>query len=156
MRRIDDFMVDRVFQPIADRLEVWKNCYGLAAFLATGSIACYLVAFFYPPFNKISVRCVLVILCVCSLSSVRNCHNLERRLATNVVSPDRIAYLPWRMVALVINVQNTMFAVSGTVGGKIYFVAWLAYTCSIYFCACQRRPPRREVSRSPVLSGASS
>lgn len=156
MRRIDDFMIDRVFQPIADRLEVWTNCYALAAFLATGSIVCYLVVFFLPPFDPV-LRCVLVLLCLCAFSNLRHCHDLERRLATNTVPPDRVTYWHWRLLALALVAENTMFAfMPSTTGAKIYSVSWCAWTCSLYFCACQRRPPRREVSRSPIVSGASS
>ena len=154
MRRLDDFLIDRVFQKIADALHRHASCYAIAGFLMTGyglsavmamvdwfvhdyiaaPVLLFVFMLFYPPFIIRAVR-------------------LERRWASgdNALPNDRITGCIQRTLALfwtAIPVPiDAMQLLAGLQLAAIFNLGWLLYLAGLYFLACTPKRPRRQTQR---------
>lgn len=148
IRAIDDFMVDRVFQPISDALARWVSCYGIAAFLLTGAIPLAFAAavmrwswYAIPPgFLGVMWACRLV-----------QMHQMDTAACSDVLPTERIRDALLRPVFLPFCVYDLMFEILTEVPFDIWLwnQAWLLYTLAIYFMACRKLPPKPRRSHVP-------
>lgn len=147
IRYIDDTLIDRVFQPVADRCAQHASCYALAAFLLTGcglaALASAVVAdgTLYRCLNLIIVPCIAVVL-------VR-ANYLDRAPPSDVMPIERIQYVNWRTANLFIAILD-LESVVGTPTLRIALNAamWLLLTAAMFFMACRRLPPAARRARA--------
>lgn len=146
MWRADSYLIDRVFQPIADALARVTSCYGLAGFLSVGGILSFVAAQVYVG------NYVLAAVLGASWSWVPLCASrLEQRPLTNVMSTIRIVQFPCRCISVYCLIMHSLltylimhiYTVLGCFG-------WVLLVLAQYFLACQRRPPLRQRARVPI------
>ncbi len=151
MRRLDDFLIDRVFQPVADALARWISCYGLAAFLLTGAVLAMITAIALSP----DVRSVgVVLLSVVWVVRLIEAHQLDQRASSDVLPAERIRDVYWRPAYLAVVVYDLMveiFSLSD-LRDLMFNQGWLLNTLAVYFMACRKQPPKQR--RAHVPAGA--
>lgn len=140
MRKIDDFLIDRAFQPAADWLEPRISCYGIAAFLATGSTVAYIASF------TDGATWVVMLLAAMNLPNIIRFHRLDEKAITDVAPAIRVVNAFWRLVAVSFVAFDVTCWVTRTWPLNVYLSdsGWMLYTAASYFSACRRHPPRRE------------
>ncbi len=149
MRRIDDFLIDRVFQPVADALARWASCYGIAAFLLTGAILAMITAIALAP----DVRSVgAVLLSVLWVVRLIEAHRLDRRASSDVLPAERIRDVYWRPAYIAFVVCDLMAETFGLsdLRDLVFNQGWLLNTLAVYFMACRKQPPKQRRARVPT------
>lgn len=143
MRRIDDWLIDSVFQPFADRLPAWMSCYGVAAFLLTG-LGLEQIAYCMLRQNWIG----LLLLSTWMPYTVTHVYRLDRLPARNVAPVDRIArfvlraaYLLWLLPCIPIAVCFASDSVD-----QLSLATWLVIGPIEYLIACRKNPPKEKRS----------
>lgn len=144
IRKLDDWLIDEVFQRVADRLAAIACCYSIAAFLFTGFI---LGAGFDYTLQQDYVGLALL-----SLWAPRRCWQAYRRVGeplSNVMPIDRVAYFYLRVL---MGALSTIFMVMAlSMLGRMREVPWLIMVAAEYFMACRRRPPIERRSHVPSM-----
>lgn len=153
MRAIDGFLIDRVFQPLADRLARWVSCYGIAAFLLTGFML-YHVAFYV-------YREEMVGLCLTALwlpGLTWRAYDLDRNPPLGVLPAERITRYASRCgnLLLILPITVLELCASSSLFETINQVGWLILIPAECFMACRANPPaqRRTFARDVVGSEA--
>jgi hypothetical protein len=138
MRRVDNFLIDRAFQPLADTMARWVSCYGIAAFMLTGVFLAkasdYVVNRDYFPLVLMLIYLPFVTL---------RAYQLDAEPERSVLPPERATMFWFRMFSLLTNPLDVL-AVAMAVNwwDRIRFGAWLLLTPALYFMACRRNPPK--------------
>lgn len=145
--KVDDFLIDRVFQRIADNLDRWVSCYGIAAFLMTGFALEQIAYRILRQSNLIEWLWYLWIPFV-----VADAYKRERSAKVSDILPPRrwfdrfmrctLVFLTWILGAF-----SAIPLPTDKLIDRINLVAWAFYTVSLYFMACCRKPPRRQAVR---------
>ncbi len=149
MRRLDDFLIDRVFQPIADALARWTSCYGIAAFFLTGAILAMITSIALEP----SMRSVgAVLLSVVWVIRLIEAHLMDRRGYSDVLPEERILHVYWRPVYVAFVVFDLIREAFGwdDFRNLILNQGWLLNTLAVYFMACRKQPPKQRRARVPA------
>jgi hypothetical protein len=148
LHTIDDWIIDRAFQPISDRLARYMSCYGIAAFLLTGVILSNL-AYAVHDYSWVT----LVILPVWSLPLLIEAYHHDAAPVSNVLPIFRIKYFFWRMIQLVLIPNNILLAItSSDVWDSQRWAAWTIVTAVLYFMACRRNPPKPRRAKAPITA----
>lgn len=150
MRRIDAFLIDRVFQQVADVFERWVSCYGLAGFLATGAIIGIAIAGFgnWLRSDHFTLACDGIL----AFGAVRNWRKADQAAKSaprNVMPVFRIEMFRERMWALFWAPFGCVLLVAGSFWGRGFAGYLLLHVAAIYFLACRRRPPARQRQEAP-------
>lgn len=149
-RAIDDFLIDRVFQPISDRLERWISCYGIAEFLMTGYIV---EATVFRVFAEPKLVWHVPVFMFIGWGFFRRARKLDRSGPLDVIPAGRITELwvrmAWIASCLFLAVPLLLVGV-GFFGGIDTATIFFAPAASEYFLACRRRPLKPKRSRAPA------
>lgn len=153
MRQVDDFLIDRIFQPIADSLARWASCYAIAAFLLTGfTLAETVICVVFDQW----ITLVLSALWVPFL--LMECYTLQRKSLCDVTPDNRIKLRTFRPLVLLLSVAGVPMAIFLEVNDLWYWLwihdQWLL-VIGVYFMACHMIPPRRQRQTAPHWVAAS-
>ena len=146
LRRLDDFLIDRVFQKIADAAARWVSCYGIAAFLLTGAglmkVADYSV-------NRDWFG--LAFLSLWAPGIAYRAYQLDAKASASVLPPDRVGAMGWRLWSVATNPLDLLCLLTAqTWWDYPRFGAWFLVTPALYFMACRRNPPKEKRAVVPV------
>jgi hypothetical protein len=144
-RKIDDWIIDQVFQKISDALVRWMSCYAIAAFLLTGTILLRITAHMFDGYWAL-----LFFDAIWLPFRLLDAHTMDREPVRDVLPIERIAWMPGRFFWLSLAV----------LGFPVFFLQrdhavlalesgdWLL-VMALFFMACRRRPPAQQKSRAP-------
>jgi len=145
-RTIDDFIIDRIFQPISDTLASLVSCYAIGAFLMTGGLMFsfawdvqaqhWVNLFFDVTFGPLYLYWA---------------HRMQNEPIRNVMPTNRIALLPVRIFLVVLCLFGSIPAIVINLAQGIWIEAThnfsgICMTAAFYFLACRRLPPTRRAS----------
>jgi len=155
MRRLDDFLIERVFQKIADALCRWRSCYGIAAFLLTGGSAVLVGvgAFTLIRFENWLLLAFLPLMGFWSYHKTKSAYDLDAawHQGKEALPVDRIRDAVLRVVWLVIMVfhgtQVLLLLETQTALSLAYYAGWCLFTFGLYFLACTPKRPRQQIQR---------
>lgn len=148
MRRLDDFIIDRVFQPIADRLARYWSCYAIAAFILTGFDLEHAAFYIYKEdYVWIAVAAMWL------APMTYRAYQLESQPVRNVLPLERIQFLALRLL----NAAFTPFVLLAVfllpVGIRtIDDIGWAAMVVALYLMACRKNPPRQQRAKAPAFA----
>lgn len=145
--RCDNFLIDKAFQPAADRLATCASCYQIAADLFLGAAICGAV--------DAVVREHTWILRFVALGFALFCL-LWRREARKEGARTRIGFCPqFRITGYITRWMYLMWTAFLLVSDLLTLsvspidLAFLLLTAGTYFMACTRRPPMRQEAKIP-------
>jgi hypothetical protein len=157
--RLDSFLVDRIFQPLADALARWTSCYGIAAFLLTGVIFGQVAGYIW-----MEKWAYAISMPIWSLMKCIQAYELERRPPSDVLPIERIQGQIWagRPGLLLIEIfAQPMILLIPPPDGKVMWIyeqeSWWVVIIACYFMACRRNPPKPRRAKIPgnvVLAGS--
>jgi hypothetical protein len=149
LRWADDFLIDRVYQPVADRLAGWISCYGIAAFLLTGFAISRIV---YLVHNGSEWWYWLLSLWI--FLAVADAHSQDRATPTNVVPNERIRTLSCfnRLMLTLIAFMAVTGFLNYDVWQWVENVGWFGAWVAFYFLACRRMPPKPKRVKAPMFA----
>lgn len=139
--RIDSFLIDRVFQPISDRLARIASCYAIAAFLLTGALPLNFIIGWITEFWP---SVILAVLWMPYL--IYRAYKLESSSISEVQPTDRFEHIHMRMFLLVVQTLGSpwdiLFLYAGNYLDFLDTCSWWLIICAMYFMACRRNPPK--------------
>lgn len=145
--KIDDWLIDRVFQRISDGLARFASCYAIAAFLLTGAALGH--------WGLYIVRQEWVGLLLSSMwlpFRVADAYRLEREPQRDVLPVERVRYFFQRIIFLMLQIAISPLVLLDATEGNYWMLAsdtfWWVIVVGFYFMACRRRPPSRNHSLS--------
>ena len=145
---IDTLLLDRVFQPVADRLNGWTTCFGLARLslaaavaLQTAVLACDIASDCDPTLLGLATGATL--LAYFGADQARGLiARVERQSRPGVMNLRRVTLRWQRMMWLAVAAccAGSSFASmqAGAVCGALASLSWVA---AIYFLSCSPKPP---------------
>ncbi len=145
IRRIDDFLIDRVFQPVADVSSRWCSCYGIAAFLFTGfALEQFVYRFYLRDWLWMALGLTWI------PKRVWDAYKAELRPIRDVMPIDRISNFIVRVVFVVFLIPTTVIAVAEAKDAMktVAEISWIFLIIGEYFMACRPRPPRRNLAKN--------
>ncbi len=153
VQAFDDFILDRLFQPVADRLPEPMTAWSVGINFQLGSVilqaACALLPLLLngASFSE-SVQTVLVLLC--SVVLFAGFLRFRPLVRPETMNPLRPMMRSLRLICLGFLVYEA-FSVFGAPAGqggwlwnRIALLSQLAFVTGLYFMACQPRPPRSQ------------
>jgi hypothetical protein len=146
LHKMDDYLIDRVFQPTADALWRVASCYGLAAFFYTG----FMFIFASCRVINQSYFSLLFFMLWMPLRAFR-AYREDQKPARNVVPIYRVSEFYLRVLDIPLVVASVACAVIPDSSGVIFRIgeiSWVLLFLGDYFMACRKRPPAQ--SRSEV------
>lgn len=150
VEKIDDFVVDRVFQPLADQISDWgSTCNRVGMSLAMGVMVISVAQFFVAPVAW-NLVCVMLLSPSCLWIYFKH-QDYEAKDDAETVPRDRLDHCHTRVILLLIvaySVYNAALVSSEPVlpmtlrigGGFMFFAAFC-------FLACVRNPPRQRFTK---------
>lgn len=155
---VDDFMIDRVFQPVADWLGRWVTPCEAAEFLLIGNVLARIVTATFS--ETISWWFVAIVLPIdVGLIFVARYYNRTDRLG--MMPRARLTMDWWRLGSLPFAVLSIItiaphFAVP-LVSETARDIANIALCCAVFLMSCRRNPPppKRETATDLALGGVS-
>lgn len=156
MQRVDDFLIDRVFQKIADALHRVASCFAIGAFFMTG-FAIVHFSFWGWSFIHVGVSPELI-LPVIGLAMaliwvpprVKKAIRLEREWneGNDVLPNERPAFISQRVFFLLFLPFDWLLLVADVNLGNVVSAAadlsWSMLCTGLYFLACAPKRPRRQ------------
>lgn len=153
MMRIDDFLIDRIFQPVADALARWASCYAIAAFLLTGFALTEIVT------NVVLDQWIfLVLFAIWVPFLLIECHTLQRKGLCDTMPYNRIRFRRTRPILLLmsaISMPMTIMSWNNNHWRWLWFHDQWLLVVGLYFMACYMIPPRRQRQTAPHWVAAS-
>ncbi len=139
MRTIDDFLIDRLFQPAADRLARWMSCYAIAEFLLTGELL----------FKTISYAAeqdwVAMSLCSAWMPVyILRAHRLDAAPPSDILPTERVTGIVFRMIWLTVQIVTLPINLlePHALWWRIESASWWLIVAGVYLMACRKRPPK--------------
>lgn len=165
LQSLDDFILDRLFQPVADRMPESLSAWSIGINFELGSVVLQVACLFAPLVMygasiSESVQSVLVLLC--SVVLFIGFQRFRPLVKPNTLNPLRPLMRSLRLICLafliyeVISVAITPAAQSAWLWNRLGLLSQLAFEIGLYFMACQPRPPggeRRAEKRLAELRG---
>jgi hypothetical protein len=144
MRQIDNFIIDRMFQPVVDALANIMSCYAMAAFLLTGGSLFIAAAGWH---NERYVY--LAITGLWLPLHVLRAYRLDAEKPRSVMSTERVIYALLRVCLLAGLIVFEPATVSEFLSRKSAWIAiedfaWWMVVVGLYLMACRRPPPGRQ------------
>lgn len=146
LRRLDDFLIDCLCQPMVDRLARWTTPVGIARFLMTGAALFELIAAgLEMPSWASAILLGYQVVCVALLRSFTRLSN-HRGMPLN-----RVTHFYMRCGALLpllaFNIGR-LIEWSPFWSEHVENVGFVLYSVTFYFLACARRPPPERRARA--------
>lgn len=148
MIHVDDFLVDRIFQPIADALARWASCYAIAAFFLTGFALVDTVT------NVVLGHWMILLLFVTWMPFLLiECHTLQRKGLCDTMPYNRIRFRILRPFWFLLSAVSVPMAITAGTGESWFGALWIhdqwLLIVGMYFMACHMIPPRRQRQTVP-------
>lgn len=158
MRRLDDWLFDRLFQPLCDHLADHASCFDLARSAAVGTGILATASFLALEPDALVCLGILVWLTLMVLLLIR-IGDIERwtRRHQGTANAERLTGCGWRLM-------NDMWLAwmllrlalaPATAHALLMMAGSAALVASMYFMACTRSPPKRQQARVGPLATAS-
>lgn len=153
LQALDDFILDRLFQPVADRLPGAMSAWSIGINFELGSVvlqfACLLAPLLmYGASISESVQSVLVLLC--SIVLFVGFQRFRPLVRPNTLNPLRPLMRSLRLICLAFLVYETISVFmapsspASWLWNRLGLLSQLAFVTGLYFMACQPRPPEEE------------
>lgn len=140
LRNMDDFLIDRVFQPVSDRAARYVSCYGIAAFLLTGML---LILGGLKLYDRDWIG--LLITSGWLPYDVCRAYRLDAAPSSDVLPICRIKDFWLRILFLVVLIALLpTFVLNWWTGDYIklgHEIGWSIVVPAYYFMACRKNPP---------------
>jgi len=156
MRRLDDFLIDRVFQKIADALHRVASCYAIGSFLLVGFAAMHFL-WYALAYSKGQYLILLTFGLMLSLFwvpiRVVRAIRIDKQWAEgrDALPPERISDAWFRLFFLLMLPFDAFSAylnwISTALGGMIGDLSWFMLVAGAYFLACTPKRPSRQTQR---------
>lgn len=135
---LDDFLVERCFQPVADRTACWVSPYEIARFLAPGALVLACIGMVYAQtldWLEVLIGCEL------AWAVLRMVRQAERSTQSRGMNSARHHWLSSRLGGLVFAGLSI-----GTAEEPIDYIIWLPFVFAAYLAAVERPtpPPKRK------------
>ena len=147
MRRLDDFLIDRVFQPVADWLSPWVSPYALGAFLLTGGCLAIICMSAY-----LHWWASLTIAMLWMPFALRRAYRQEHAPPSNLMPLTRLVDMPIRLFLLFLQLFCLPLVMFADTPIMINQGGWWLVVIADYFFACRKNPPPPRASRVPAFS----
>ena len=128
-----------MFQPIADALARWVSCYGIAAFLLTGSLMERVASEFY---RAAWIEFAFTLMWLPAM--VFHAYKLDAEAPCDVMPEDRIVFFLLRILNAMLPVPFSMLfliALDKNWIDKADGIGWIIAAAAFYFMACRKHPP---------------
>ncbi len=149
-RRLDDWIIDCIFQPISDALARWVSCYGIAEFLWTGVVLSRLALFVH---DQERYWISILFMIPWAVWYLIDCHREDMKPPSATLPVFRIRLFGMRCSWLVlapIDALSVVFAETGW--ERLQAISWFAVYAACWFMACRRNPPKP--ARAPMVIDA--
>lgn len=165
LQALDDFILDRLFQPVADRLPESVSAWSVGINFELGSVILQVACLFAPlviygASISESVESVLVLLC--SIVLFIGFQRFRPLVRPGTLNPLRPLMFSLRLICLAFLVYETISVLVSSASPSMWLwnrlglLSQLAFVTGLYFMACQPRPPggeRRAEKRLAELRG---
>jgi hypothetical protein len=139
---LDEALLDRVYQPIADRLAGWRNAIQLAT-LCFDLMICiegYELGREIIRGDEILITLQAFSLLIFITVRVMIIPRFPRKVRMGMRNPMRFIWLPLRLVFLVLSIKDiALIPLTGPLWIQLTWDA--AYVSALYFASCDLRPP---------------
>lgn len=158
IRRMDDALIDRVFQPVVNRLPGRMTGWSIGMNCQLGSLIFQLTYIIVPLFFtsmslNASIRSILVLLA--SIILFVGFQRLRPLVRPNTMNPLREMLRSLRMLSIVFVLysgwQIYASADASAFWDNLYFISQFSFVIGLYFMACQPRPPKTQ--KTPWRAG---
>jgi hypothetical protein len=157
---VDTLLLDRVFQPVADRLEDWTTCFGLARVSLAAGVALQTAVLAFD-IQTYSDPVILILAVGATLLAYLGADQtraliarVERQSRPGVMNVRRVTLRWQRMAWLTVSAccAGSSFASMelGAVCGSLASLSWVA---AVYFLSCSPKPPAARRFRRYALVG---
>lgn len=165
LQALDDFILDRLFQPVADRLPESVSAWSVGINFELGSVILQVACLFAPlviygASISESVESVLVLLC--SIVLFIGFQRFRPLVRPGTLNPLRPLMFSLRLICMAFLVYETISVLVSSASPSMWLwnrlglLSQLAFVTGLYFMACQPRPPggeRRAEKRLAELRG---
>jgi hypothetical protein len=146
LRRIDDFLIDRVFQPVTDRLASVTSPCAMAAFLLVGFLVsneawCITYGHY-----------VLAFLAGCTFAAAYlMAVDEDKKPLSNTLPSVRIIHFIPRMIGLMLltPLMVLLTPLNFHILHPLADIGWWLYLMALYFMACRKMPPPKRETEAP-------
>lgn len=144
---MDDFIIDRVFQPLADRLAVWRDCLWVAELLLIVSVGFAVLVYLHDGVTWIDVLLFAWVAFATNYVITRLIPKAARAVEKGHVNPLRAEWSGTRTFCAVLGMTliglYTVFFFTIGIGTQEISSALVILTSNAagYFMACQPNPP---------------
>lgn len=152
--RLDDFLIDRVAQPVADRFAEWTTPDAAGRSLVIGSVVFDMCG------NMLRLANHSLTAATATVSGLGAAAVF---LSLRLTPPPRLGTLPvareihwlWRLMIAPVAALAAVLLVGDALSGRLmpgrFLPAMSAFSCfcGLYFMACRQNPPQRRTSREP-------
>ncbi|MCX8667803.1 hypothetical protein J3T99_09285 [Acetobacteraceae bacterium B3987] len=153
LQALDDFILDRLFQPVADRMPEPVSAWSIGINFELGSVVLQVACLFAPLLIygasiSESVQSVLVLLC--SIVLFIGFQRFRPLVKPNTLNPLRPLMRSLRLICLAFLIYEaiSVFIAPSSpatwLWNRLGLLSQLAFVTGLYFMACQPRPPREE------------
>ncbi|MCT6854935.1 MULTISPECIES: hypothetical protein [Bombella] len=164
LKAIDDFILDRLFQPLVDRLPEETSAWNIGISFELGSVLLQVVCLLAPLLLYgatlgESVEAILVLLC--SIMLFIGFQRFQTLVRPNMMNPLRPMMYSLRVVCLGFLLYETISLFVGAAKPQMWLwdrlglLSQLTFVVGLYFMACQMPPPgaRQARKRRTVIKG---
>lgn len=146
MRPLDEFLLDKVFQPVADRYADRMTCFDFAKNCATGAAVAIaaraVLGYFDGVLSGFTVAfgffAIMAAFWLRKLAA-----DADRTQKEGLLNPMRITLLPARVFTVIVGIPMAILfmIVDGTLPDAFFLMEMSLWTATYYFISCQKNPP---------------
>lgn len=160
MRALDEFLLDKVFQPVADRYADRMNCFDFARTCAMG-VAVFIAARVVPGYfsgvlNGMSLVFGFIAMMV-AFWLRKLAGDFDRTQKEGLLNPMRISLLPARLFSVIVGVPVAILfvVVDSGISDVFFLMEMILWMTTYYFISCRKNPPARVYApREAFVGGA--
>jgi hypothetical protein len=147
-RCIDDFLIDRTFQPASDALARWVSCYGIAEFLWTGAMLARLVMLVHETDRDWIATLIVIPL---MLVFLLECRREDIKPPSAILPVFRVKHFRMRCAWIIlVPIEAFLLAAGENWSDRLQSLSWFAVYAACWFMACRRNPPKP--ARAPAMA----
>lgn len=153
MKTVDDFLIDRLFQPVVDAMVAVASCYAIAAFVLTGGGFLLLVVDVHQAiYASAWWWCTVGIVSLYLPTIIVRAYRLEQDRPRDAMPIDRVSMMWFRVGVLYC--QTIFLPMDVMYWAKLPWNAladlgWWLVIVGAYFMACRRAPPKQKRAYLP-------
>lgn len=145
LRSIDDFLIERVHQPIADLFARHVSCYGIASFLFMGALLGMTMG------SVMRGAYVSAVMNAWLVFPVLRCESLDKSALIGVMPANRVTEFFWRIIWWAVIPATFVGAIfTPGVWNRVWAIGELLILPGFYFMACRKNPPKQKRAKAPI------